>query len=36
MGLYLVKTEAESLGGKVGVESQPDEGTTFKVFFPQQ
>lgn len=34
MGLYLVKTQAESLGGKVEVESEADEGTTFRIFFP--
>jgi PAS domain S-box-containing protein len=34
MGLHLVKVQAESLGGKVAVESKPGEGTTFKVFFP--
>jgi signal transduction histidine kinase len=31
MGLYLVKMQAESLGGRVEVESEPDKYTTFKV-----
>jgi signal transduction histidine kinase len=34
MGLFLVKTQIESLGGKVEIESQLDIGTTFKVYFP--
>ena len=32
MGLNLVKTHAESLGGHVEVESKVNEGTVFKVF----
>ena len=32
MGLYLVKTQANSLGGKVEVESSVNKGTTFKVY----
>jgi signal transduction histidine kinase len=32
LGLYLVKTQAQALGGRVEVASQPGEGTTFKVF----
>jgi signal transduction histidine kinase len=32
IGLYLVKTQAEALGGKVAVESTPGIGTTFTVF----
>ncbi|MCS6818316.1 MAG: PAS domain S-box protein [Chitinophagales bacterium] len=32
MGLYLVKVQAETLGGWVDVQSQPDKGTTFTVF----
>lgn len=31
IGLYLIKTQAEALGGKVEVESKPGEGTTFSV-----
>lgn len=33
MGLFLVKTQVESLGGKIEVESKLDVGTTFKVYF---
>jgi signal transduction histidine kinase len=36
LGLYLVKTQVESLGGKIFVESQLDVGTTFFVYFPKQ
>jgi signal transduction histidine kinase len=35
LGLYLVKTQVETLGGSIAVESQPDAGTTFKVTFVQ-
>ncbi|SFE84725.1 tetratricopeptide repeat-containing sensor histidine kinase [Thermoflexibacter ruber] len=34
MGLFLVKTQVESLGGSIEVESQLDVGTTFKIYFP--
>jgi PAS domain S-box-containing protein len=33
IGLHLVKTQAEALGGGAEVESQLNEGTTFKIFF---
>lgn len=33
LGLYLVKTQIEALGGKVEVKSEPNEGTTFHVYF---
>jgi signal transduction histidine kinase len=33
LGLFLVKTQIEALGGKVRVQSQVDEGTLFKVSF---
>lgn len=32
MGLHLVKTQVESHGGKIEVESEPGEGTTFHVY----
>jgi signal transduction histidine kinase len=34
MGLFLVKTQIESLGGKIEVDSKLDVGTTFRVYFP--
>jgi len=34
MGLNLVKTQTESLGGKIELKSKPDDGSTFNVFFP--
>lgn len=34
IGLYLTKTQIEALGGKIEVESEPDRGSTFRVFFP--
>jgi len=33
MGLYLVKTQVVSLGGRIEVESEIDKGTIFKIFF---
>ncbi|MBL6446711.1 hypothetical protein JMN32_10335 [Fulvivirga sp. 29W222] len=33
MGLYLVKTQAVTLGGYVEVDSEEDKGTTFRVYF---
>lgn len=33
LGLHLVKTQAELLGGKVEVDSQVDVGTTFNIYF---
>lgn len=34
LGLFLVKTQIESMGGRIEIESQLDVGTTFKVYFP--
>jgi signal transduction histidine kinase len=34
MGLFLVKTQIESLGGKIEVKSELNAGTTFYVYFP--
>lgn len=34
MGLHLVKTQVESLGGKIEIESVPNIGTTFVITFP--
>jgi len=33
LGLYIVKSQIESIGGSIDVESQPQKGTTFKVYF---
>lgn len=33
MGLYMVKTQVETMGGKIGIQSIVDEGTEFKVEF---
>jgi|GEM_PF-6451913 len=33
LGLHLIKTQIESLGGKVTVESKAREGTTFNIYF---
>jgi signal transduction histidine kinase len=34
LGLYMVKTQLESLGGILEFESQPDQGTTFTCHIP--
>jgi len=34
MGLYMVKTQVEAIGGKIYVESQVDKGTVFTIEFP--
>ena len=33
MGLFMVKTQVETLGGKISVESRINEGTEFKIEF---
>lgn len=35
LGLYLVKTQVETLKGRVEVSSQIDEGTTFEIYFKE-
>ncbi|WP_208732243.1 PAS domain-containing sensor histidine kinase [Leptospira perdikensis] len=34
LGLFLVQYKLESVGGKIEVRSQPQEGTTFLMYFP--
>ncbi|MFZ2905654.1 MAG: ATP-binding protein [Cyclobacteriaceae bacterium] len=34
MGLYLVKSQLEIMHGRIEVESEPDKGTKFRLFFP--
>ncbi|QMU29154.1 PAS domain-containing sensor histidine kinase [Adhaeribacter radiodurans] len=34
MGLYMVKKIVENIGGKIEVQSNVNEGSTFKVYFP--
>jgi len=36
MGLFMVKMQTERLGGKVNIQSNVGEGTTFKLEFPEQ
>ena len=35
LGLYLIKTQVEKMGGKISVESNVNEGTTFSIYFRQ-
>ncbi|TAH18413.1 MAG: sensor histidine kinase [Cytophagales bacterium] len=35
IGLYLVKLQTEALGGWIEVESQPEQGSVFKVYLPK-
>ena len=34
LGLYLVKTHVQSMGGRIEVSSQVDVGTSFLIFLP--
>ncbi|MCS6974483.1 MAG: HAMP domain-containing histidine kinase, partial [Cyclobacteriaceae bacterium] len=34
LGLFMVKTQVEALGGYLEVDSKPDEGATFHVYLP--
>lgn len=34
VGLHLIKTQVEALGGRIDVESKPDEGCEFRVYLP--
>jgi signal transduction histidine kinase len=34
LGLYLARTITEHLGGRIGVESAVDRGSTFTVYLP--
>ena len=34
MGLFMVKTQVEALGGKISIESEVNKGTTFIIQFP--
>ena len=36
VGLYLAKTHAETIGGRIEIESIKDKGTEFKVYFLQK
>lgn len=33
LGLYLVKTKMQAMGGKIEIESEPNEGTTIRLLF---
>jgi signal transduction histidine kinase len=33
LGLYMVNSQVMAMGGKIEVESEPDVGTTFKIYF---
>lgn len=35
VGLSLVKTQIEALGGKIELESAPDQGCAFRIYFPR-
>ncbi|SDM49688.1 PAS domain S-box-containing protein [Catalinimonas alkaloidigena] len=36
IGLYMIRKMIENVGGTIEVESQPQVGTTFRVYFPDQ
>ncbi|TAH02688.1 MAG: hypothetical protein EAZ15_04700 [Sphingobacteriales bacterium] len=33
LGLFIIKTQIDAMGGKIDVQSIVGEGTTFKVYF---
>ena len=33
LGLFITKTQVEAMGGKIVVDSKPNEGSTFKIYF---
>lgn len=35
LGLHMVKTQIETLGGKIEIQSQPNQGTTFTITLPK-
>jgi signal transduction histidine kinase len=35
IGLYIIKRIVKNYQGRIDVDSQPGEGTTFKVYLPQ-
>lgn len=35
IGLFITRSQIESIGGKIKVDSKVREGTTFKIFFPR-
>jgi signal transduction histidine kinase len=35
LGLYLVKTQVEAMGGSISIESEVDVGTTFRILIPE-
>lgn len=35
IGLYMVKRMVENAGGRIGVESEVNQGSTFRVYFPR-
>lgn len=35
IGLFITKNQIEALGGRITIESKPNQGTTFHVYFPK-
>jgi sensor histidine kinase regulating citrate/malate metabolism len=36
IGLFIAKNQIDVLGGKIEVESEVDQGTIFKIYFPNE
>lgn len=36
MGLYIIKSQIEAMGGRIEVESEPGYGTSFRIYFNSQ
>jgi signal transduction histidine kinase len=36
MGLYIIKSQVEAMGGRIELDSIPNQGTSFRIYFNSQ